>query len=138
MSTPAGRAVYIFPGYDEALFLLDAPSLSPEEAASRLAALGNARIVAIKMGAAGAFMLVDGAGYSQRAYPVQAVDPVGAGDAFVGAFLAAMLQGHSPREALDVACAAGALVVTTEGDYEALPEWPDVQALCTGQGMVTR
>jgi len=46
---------------------------------------------------------------------VHAVDTVGAGDMFAGAFLYGMTQGWGHRRAGDLACAAAARLVTTLG-----------------------
>jgi len=54
-----------------------------------------------------------------RPTPVNDVDPVGAGDAFSGAYLAARLRGADVAEALDVGCASGAAAAATMGDTEA-------------------
>jgi len=49
-------------------------------------------------------------------YEAQTVDPIGAGDAFSGAFVARRLSGDEIREALDYATAAAALKRTIPGD----------------------
>ncbi len=48
---------------------------------------------------------------------MRVVDPVGAGDAFVAAWLAAVLHGADARAALDRAADAGALACTVDGDW---------------------
>ncbi len=49
------------------------------------------------------------------------VDTLRAGDAFVGTLAARMAAGASVAEVLPFAAAAGALVVTRTGAYDALP-----------------
>lgn len=134
----ARQADMLFPGLDEARMLLGRPSASAREAAMELADLTGAKKIAITMGSEGAYVLADGQEYVKRAYCISVVDPVSAGDAFAGAFLAAWLTGKTDAECLDVACAAGALAVTVEGDYEALPDWSQVDALRTGRTVVAR
>ena len=53
--------------------------------------------------------------------PVKAVDTVGAGDAFVGAFVAALSAGISPDIALRHGAVAGSLACTRVGAQSALP-----------------
>lgn len=55
------------------------------------------------------------------AFAVRAVDTVAAGDAFVGAFAAALAEGRPLREALLRGNAAGALAVTRVGAQPSLP-----------------
>ena len=71
--------------------------------------------VAVKLGDAGAF--VDAAGWHGRvpAYAVEVVDTTGAGDAFCGGFLAAVLAGWEMERATRFANAVGALCVTAVG-----------------------
>ncbi|MDD3030196.1 MAG: PfkB family carbohydrate kinase [Alphaproteobacteria bacterium] len=52
---------------------------------------------------------------------VEAVDTVGAGDAFVGAFVAALAAGVEPREALRHGAVGGSLACTRVGAQAALP-----------------
>jgi 2-dehydro-3-deoxygluconokinase len=77
----------------------------------------------------GAFAVED-EGLSRRdAYPVDVVDVVGAGDAFVAGFLSGRLQGADTEECLDIANACGACAVTVAGDAEGLPSAEDVLEL---------
>jgi len=65
----------------------------------------------------------------------RAVDPVdttGAGDCFLGAFLAAIDAGLGARAALDRATAAAAISVTRPGAAEAMPTLAEIEALMAG------
>ena len=85
-------------------------------------------------GADGAFA-VEGAGVSEMAaYPVDVVDTVGAGDAFVAGFLSGRLRGWSTGECLDMANACGACAVTVPGDLKGLPMEEEALALRRGLG----
>ncbi len=64
--------------------------------------------------------------FSQAAYAVEAVDTTGAGDTFMGYFMAQLDGGKSPQEALRMAAAAAALKVTKKGTAEAIPLKEDV------------
>jgi 2-dehydro-3-deoxygluconokinase len=63
------------------------------------------------------------------AYPVAAIDTVGAGDAFVAGYLAGTLDAASPEAALDLASRCGALACLTPGDWEGLPRGRDLALL---------
>jgi 2-dehydro-3-deoxygluconokinase len=75
----------------------------------------------LKLGADGALARADGRIHEQAAFPIRPVDPVGAGDAFVGAYLAERLAGRDIATRLETAARAGALMCTVPGDWEALP-----------------
>ncbi|WP_327394674.1 sugar kinase [Streptomyces phaeochromogenes] len=115
------RADIVFAGDDEAALVLGRERADdPEELAAALTGLGPAGAV-IKLGAEGASALVDGVHHRQAAVPVQVVDPVGAGDAFVGAYLSELMAGADVKRCLDTAALAGALLCTVPGDWEAMP-----------------
>jgi ribokinase len=78
--------------------------------------------VAITLGARGAMLRFDGSIYSAPAPKVAVVDSTGAGDAFVGALVAALDAGAVPAEALRFGVAAGALACTAAGAQPALPD----------------
>jgi fructokinase len=96
-----------------------AAGVAGEDAALRtLFALGVGEVV-LKRGAAGAtFFGGDGTRIDASAFPVEEVDPTGAGDCFGGAYLACRRLGMTPAAALTYACAAGARNVTRRGPME--------------------
>jgi 2-dehydro-3-deoxygluconokinase len=119
----AAGADMLFAGDDEARIALeidDPAAVTPEGLAKALAALGPAEVV-VKRGRHGATALVDGKVVDVPPVPVQAVDSVGAGDAFVAGYLAGRLTGRDATERLATAAVTGALAVTVPGDWEALP-----------------
>ncbi|TAM69340.1 MAG: sugar kinase [Microbacteriaceae bacterium] len=72
--------------------------------------------IVVRLGAGGCLLaLPGGAPRLLAAYPVKAVDTNGAGDAHVGAFLAALSAGLAPDAAARRANAAAALAVTRRG-----------------------
>jgi 2-dehydro-3-deoxygluconokinase len=116
------RADIAFAGPDEAaLFLGD------DEPVAGLAGLGPAEVV-VKDGARGCAALIEGQRYAVPALPATVVDPVGAGDAFVAAYLADRVAGAAPAARLTTAIAAGAFAVTVPGDCEGLPRRADLIA----------
>ncbi len=115
------KADIVFAGDDEATLVLGTdPGSPPEDLAAAIADLGPSMAV-IKLGAAGALARVDGHTYHRAAVPVTVIDTVGAGDAFVGAYLSELVNGADPQQCLDTAALAGALVCTTPGDWEGMP-----------------
>ncbi|MEU6825418.1 sugar kinase [Streptomyces atriruber] len=121
-----GAADIVFAGLDEAALFTEAAT--PDEAALALSALGPRQTV-IKLGGEGALALVDGKVVVQPAVPVTAVDPVGAGDAFVAGYLAAHLDGASPADRLHTAAVCGAFSVSVPGDWEGLPRRSELALL---------
>jgi ribokinase len=90
---------------------------------------GEGRVV-VTLGAGGAVMFHHGVEVARAAPPlVTAVDTTGAGDAFVGAIVVALLEGAEPEAALRFACAAGALAATRAGAQPSLPTRAEVEAL---------
>ncbi len=129
------RVDVLFAGDDEA-GLLGATG-EPEAIVKGLAALGPAQVV-LKLGARGALAAVDGELVQVPAFPVVVVDSVGAGDAFVGGYLAELLLGADHLTRLRTAAACGAFAVTVPGDWEGLPSRRDLQLLSTPEGTVVR
>ena len=68
---------------------------------------GGVEVVVVTRGGEGSLAFYKGNFYSQPAYPVQVVDSLGAGDAFIGAFLAGWLMGLSAQECLEQRLARG-------------------------------
>jgi ribokinase len=96
----------------------------------RLVAIAPA--VVVTRGRAGAVLHRAGhAPLEQRAFPVNAVDTTGAGDAFNGALAWAIAGGETIERALRSACAAGALATRAVGARRALPTAAEVYALLT-------
>jgi ribokinase len=86
-----------------------------------------ARAIAVTDGPRGAALLRNGQQVATAVPPpVTAVDGTGAGDAFIGAVVAGLLQGLSDAELLTRACAAGALAATRPGAQPSLPRAAEV------------
>lgn len=73
------------------------------------------RRLCVTAGDAGAGVLWDGAWIWEPARPVSVRDTIGAGDSFLGAFLARVIRGAHPRDALVVACRTAEFVATQDG-----------------------
>jgi ribokinase len=96
-----------------------------------LEALGTRRgLVCLTLGAEGAVLLEDGEEVARAAPPaVDAVDGTAAGDAFTACLVVSLLEGRARDEALQRACAAGALAASRFGAQTSLPTAEEVDAL---------
>ncbi len=90
----------------------------------------GARAVVVTMGSRGAVLHTSG-GTHQTVPPfaVTPIDTTAAGDAFCGAFAAAMATGDDLPAALRFASAAGALATTRSGAVPSLPLLTEIEAL---------
>jgi ribokinase len=95
--------------------------------AEALLKLGSRNVI-LKLGDRGCFLaLSDGTRERIPAYPVRAVDSTAAGDAFNGAFAAALLDGRSPIESARYASAVAAISVTRNGAQPSMPTRAEVE-----------
>ncbi|MCX5203152.1 ribokinase [Streptomyces sp. NBC_00237] len=99
--------------------------------AEALRALGPTTVV-ITLGADGAIALDPQGAFTERGFSVDAVDTVGAGDAFCAQLALSLGSGTPLEEALRRACAAGALATTRPGAQSSLPSTDEVEALLGG------
>jgi ribokinase len=90
-----------------------------ESAAAELASDGA--LVVVKRGAAGALAVRGGERCEVAAPAVEAVDAIGAGDSFDAGMIAALLRGAPLRDALELACACGALSTRAAGGVDGQP-----------------
>ena len=107
----------------------------PARALELLAARMPGGTVIVTLGAQGAIAAVGNARYAHRGFVVDAVDTVGCGDAFVGAFLAAIAEGIDMPAALARANAAGALAAMRVGAIPSLASRAEIDvAAAMAQG----
>ena len=90
--------------------------------------------VVITLGERGALVATAGAARLIPAFPVEAVDTVGAGDAFCGAFAVALASGAPLLDAARYGSAAAACAVTRPGAAAALPSRPEVAQILQTSG----
>ncbi len=90
---------------------------SDEAILRELAATHDSEVVVLTQGSDGAIAIdEDGQVHDQPAFEAETEDPIGTGDAFVGGFLAAYLEGGSVASALEYGGATAALKRTITGD----------------------
>lgn len=101
---------------------------TPEDLTRRLLEAGFSSVV-LTLGSAGALVAAEGELTHIDSPKVEAVDTVGAGDSFAGAFCHRLLEGDSMVDAARFACRVGAFSVTRPGaqpsypgEADALPE----------------
>ena len=97
---------------------------TPEVLARRLLDAGFASVV-LTLGSAGALVAAEGELTHIESPNVDAVDTVGAGDAFAGAFCHRILAGDSMVDAARFACRVGAFSVTRPGAQPSYPSATD-------------
>ncbi|MFJ5288622.1 sugar kinase [Streptomyces sp. NPDC088348] len=134
----APRADVLIASDDELPLCL--PEGSPEDPALRAEALleAGAGEVVVKLGAAGATAYTLQGELHAPARTVPAVDPVGAGDAFVAGYLSALLDGSDTAGRLDRAVTTGAFAVAATGDWEGAPTRAELGLLGAAPGTVVR
>ncbi len=92
------------------------------------------RALLVTLGERGAVYRADGAAITTPAFPVTTVDTTGAGDTFLGFFLAGLDRGDAPAAALQRAAAAAALQVTRPGAGDAIPSAAEVADFLSSRG----
>ena len=126
----------ITPNETDAQALVGTPVVDRASAALAAGTLLNRGIptVVVKLGPLGAYYATQQGGDYLRAFPVEAVDSVGAGDAFNGALAVAIAEGSDLTQAVRMASAAGALAVTRVGAQDSMPFRQEVDALLRVSG----
>ncbi|MBA8823592.1 sugar/nucleoside kinase (ribokinase family) [Saccharopolyspora lacisalsi] len=114
----AARADWVLPGLAEGRTLTGATSA--ERIADFYLDRGVSQVV-VKLGTDGALLRSRDGTLRAPAFPVRAVDTVGAGDGFAAGWISARLEGVEQQRALRRACAVGAITTTSEGDMDGLP-----------------
>jgi ribokinase len=96
-------------------------------------AWGVANLV-VTLGKRGSLWLTANACVAVPAFPVSAIDTVGAGDCFCGVFAAALSEGSDPRAAMRAAAAAAAISTTRQGAQTSMPAREEVDAFLRQRG----
>lgn len=79
------------------------------------------RIIIYKKGEFGSTTFYDGRSFDTGIFRVEALKPTGAGDSFLGAFIASLAGGQSVEESVTRGSAAAAIVVSRVGCAPAMP-----------------
>ena len=128
------QITWFTPNETEAAFYLGkkTPDQDSEAAAHELLAKGIKGVI-LKLGSKGSYFAM-GTGNEAKIKPflVNAVDSTGAGDAFNGAFAAAVMMGQSRLEAAMFASAASAISVTRPGAQASMATLDEVNQMLDG------
>jgi ribokinase len=112
----------------EALTGRPADTLDNAAAAARVLRTRDSQTIIVTLGERGALVLDAGGVVHVAAKPVVAVDPTGAGDAFIGSLAVFWSEGQDLRGAVLKANAVAALTVTRHGAQSAFPTRAAVEA----------
>jgi dehydrogluconokinase len=122
----AAQADWVLPGLEEGRFLTG--EQTPEAIAAYYRARG-ARLVAVKLGAEGAYFQCESDQGYVPGFPVsEVVDTVGAGDGFAVGVISALLEGRGATAAVRRGAWIGARAVQVLGDTEGLPTRAELEA----------
>ncbi len=91
------------------------PYKTDEERMEKMQELFSINKIIVTRGEKGALVNWNGTYYYQPGIQVEVADTVGSGDSFLAGFLAQMMDGANPQEALQFACALGAFIATQKG-----------------------
>ena len=122
---------YLTPNEVEAGLLTDrvVGSLDEAEEAGRVLVARGVTTAVVTMGALGAVAVSASGALRTATFQVEAIDTVGAGDAFSGGLAAALAAGAPVEAALLVASATGGLTCTRRGAVDAMPSREEVVEL---------
>lgn len=124
---------YFLPSYEEARMLAGGLD-TPKEVAQFLLDAG-AKVVALKLGHQGCYVrAANGEEVRLPALPVNAIDALGAGDAFVAGFLAGVVRGWNLEQCARFATAVGASCVTALGATTGIRSFEETLAFLRGFG----
>lgn len=124
------RADYVVPNEIEARMLAGTQSVE-DWAKARLAA--GVKAVVVSLGAAGAVVHDPTGVRAHPAYPVEAVDTTGAGDAFRAGMAVRLVEGAGIDNAVRFANACGALACRVLGAEPSMPSRPAVEEFLSEQ-----
>ena len=86
----------------------------------------NCDLVIYKMGEKGSITFANNEEIQRGIFPVKPLKPTGAGDAFMGSLIGAILKNYDLQKAIEIGSAAAAIVVTKVGCAPAMPDLDEV------------
>lgn len=107
---------------------IDAGDVQAVQAAAQALRVRTGQVVVVTLGERGVVAVQDSTHHAIAARRVQAVDPTGAGDCFVGALAARWIAGDPLLQALHYANTAASLCVQTMGATPSMPHRAGVEA----------
>lgn len=88
---------------------------SIEECIQFIARSTNTKQICVTLGKDGAILFINNKFVSNKGYTITVADTVGSGDSFLATIISKLLNDSSPQEAIDCACAVGAIVASKNG-----------------------
>ncbi|UYM05919.1 ribokinase [Solicola gregarius] len=128
----SGLVDILVPNEPEARSLTNDPSGTAEAVGKALLDEWDLGRVVLTLGPAGALVVDRDGATPVRAHAVDAVDTVGAGDAFCGSLAAGLARGDEFPSAVRYANVAAALSVTRAGGADSVPTYAEVSELMSG------
>lgn len=101
--------------YEIAMKHLKSPNKSLEQNIKFIAKETNTDTICVTLGSHGAVLYSNGKFYNNCGFKVDVIDTVGSGDSFLASLITKLFNKVDPQEALNFACAVGALVAQNEG-----------------------
>ncbi len=86
----------------------------------------NCDLVIYKMGEKGSITFANNDEITRGIFPVKPLKPTGAGDAFMGSLIGALLKNYDLKKAIEIGSASAAIVVTKVGCAPAMPDLDEV------------
>jgi 5-dehydro-2-deoxygluconokinase len=86
----------------------------------------NCDLVIYKMGEKGSITFANNEEIQRGIFPVKPLKPTGAGDAFMGSLIGAILKNYDLQKAIEIGSAAAAIVVTKVGCAPAMPDLDEI------------
>ena len=122
----AGQRCDIIVGNDDEFGFM-AGSKAKGLACARDLASSSASIVIYKMGERGSITITPEREFKTGIYPIKALKPTGAGDAFMGGFISSLAAGFSLENSILRGSAAAAMVVARVGCAPAMPSTQELE-----------
>lgn len=123
----ASHADVLFGDRAELELLVDPAPGNERDLLKAVAEIGANQVV-LKRGDQGALAFVEGHFFERAAIPVDVVDTVGAGDAFVAGYLSGWLHAAGPADSLLRGVICGAHACESPGDWEGAPTLDQCEA----------
>ncbi len=92
-----------------------AEDLDLEASISLIAENTNTKHICVTLGEKGAVLYYNGEFYYNNGFKIIVADTVGSGDSFLASVISKLMEGVNPQDAIDFACAVGALVASHRG-----------------------
>ncbi|UAB86531.1 carbohydrate kinase [Zunongwangia sp. SCSIO 43204] len=104
---------------DDELFeiseIMGSPFFSLEQNIKFIQSISGAKSICVTKGRHGAVLLHESKYYYNSGFRTEVKDTVGAGDSFLATLIVQLLEKNKPQDAIDRACAVGALVAAKDG-----------------------